>query len=158
MTLPSNAIPLLREAFQRLLGKAAPGSVAYVRCLHPDIALALASDQNFALDAWKIAVVTDHADTASRRITADQAVEWREDKADPLLLLVNMDTAGAGMDGIYSAAREVTEETLFGACLKLAHEHLPHGCKRFAEAARRKARHTSRNQSLSPWREFSYLC
>lgn len=158
MTLPSNGIPVLRQAFQRLLGKAAPGSVAYVRCLHPDIALALASDQNFALDAWKIAVVTDHADTASRRITADQAVEWREDKADPLLLLVNMDTAGAGMDGIYSAAREVTEDELFGACLKLAHERLPHGCKRFAEAARRKARHTSRNQSLSPWREFSYLC
>lgn len=158
MKLPSNAVPLLREAFQRLLGKAAQGSVAYVRCLHADIALALAADPQFAPDAWKIAAVTDQADTASRRITADQAVEWREDKADPLLLLVDRDTAGAGMDGIYSAAREVTEEALFGACLKLAHERLPHGCKRFAEAARRKARHTSRNQSLSPWREFSYLC
>ncbi len=158
MALPTNAVPLLREAFQRLLGKAVPGSVAYVRCLHPDIAVALAADAHFDLDAWKIAVVTDQVDLASRRITADLAVEWREDKADPLLLLVNTDTAGAGMDGIYSAAREVTEETLFGSCLKLAHERLPHGCKRFAEAARRKARHTSRNQSLSPWREFSYLC
>ncbi len=158
MKLPSNAVPLLREAFQRFLGTAAQGSVAYVRCLHADIALALAADPQFALAAWKIAVVTDQADAASRRITADQAVEWREDKAAPLLLLVNTDTAGAGMDGIYSAAREVTEDELFGACLKLAHERLPHGCKRFAEVARRKARHTSRNQSLSPWREFSYLC
>jgi DNA phosphorothioation-dependent restriction protein DptH len=107
---------------------------------------------------WKIAVVTNEHDPASRCITADLAVEWREDKAEPVLLLINVDTAGAGMDGIYSAAREVTEEELFGTCLKLAHDRLPHGCKRFAEAARRKARHTSRNQSLSPWREFSYLC
>ena len=150
MKLPSNAVPLLGDAFQRLLGKAAQGSVAYVRCLHADIALALAADPQFAPDAWKIAAVTDQADTASRRITADQAVEWRENKADPLLLLVDLERAGAGMDGIYSAGREVTEEALFRSCLKLAHERLPHGCKRFAEAARRKARHTSRNQSLSP--------
>ncbi len=158
MTLPSNAIPLLREAFERLLGKAAPGSVAYVRCLHADIALGLAGNPQFVLDAWKIAAVTDRADRSSRRITADQAVEWREDKADPLLLLVDVDNAGAGMDGIYSAAREVSEDALFGASLRLAHERLPHGCKGFADAARRKARHTSRNQSLSPWREFAYLC
>ncbi len=158
MNLPGNAVPLLREAFKRLLRKAVPGSVAYARCLHPDIAVALAADLQFVLDGWRIAVVTDQFDGASRRITADLAVEWRDDKADPLLLLVNTDMAGAGMDGIYSAAREVTEQALFGACLKLAHESLPHGCKRFAEAARRKARHTSRNQSLSPWRELSYLC
>lgn len=158
MMLPNNAVPLLRDAFRRLLGKAAIGSVAYVRCMHADIALALTADPRFLLDAWKIAVVTGQADDTTRRITADQAVELREAKADPLLLLVDVDTAGAGMDGIYSAAREVTEEELFGACLKLAHEQLPHGCKGFAEAARRKARHASRNQSLSPWREFSYLC
>jgi len=158
VTLPSNAVPLLRHAFQKLLGSAALGSVAYVRCLHAEIVRALAADQQFALDAWKIAAVTDKADAANRCITADQAVEWREDKAVPLLLLVDMETAGAGMDGIYSAAREVSEESLFSACLRLAHDRLAHGCKGFAEAARRKARHTSRNQSLSPWREFSYLC
>ena len=158
MSLPANAIPLLRTSFEKLLGEPAQGSVAYVRCLHPDIALALAEDDRFQLDAWKVAVVTNLSDDARRRVTADQAVEWREDKADPLLLLIDVDNAGPGMDGIYSAAREVSEEALFGLCIKLAHDSLPHGCKGFADAARRKARHTSRNQSLSPWREFAYLC
>jgi hypothetical protein len=74
------------------------------------------------------------------------------------LLLVDVETAGAGMDGIYSAARELAEQQLFDTCVRLAHDSLPHGCKGFAEAARRKARRTARNQSLSPWQEFAYLC
>ena len=41
-----------------------------------------------------------------RTITADRAVEMREDKGDATLLLVDTDRAGAGMDGIYSASRK----------------------------------------------------
>ena len=158
MPLPSNATPLLVSVFKKLLGRATPGSMAFVRCLPAEAVTALAADPLFDLAPWKVAAVTDYADTATRRITADVAVEWREDKSDPVLLLVDTDTAGAGMDGIYSAARELAEPQLFETCIRLAHERLPHGCKRFAEAARRRARRTSRNQSLSPWQEFAYLC
>ena len=158
MPLPSNATPLLASAFKKLIGRATPGSVAFVRCLSSEVVAALAADPQFDLAPWKVAVVTDRADAATRRITADVAVEWREDKADPVLLLVDTETAGAGMDGIYSAARELAEPQLFDTCIRLAHDNLPHGCRRFAEAARRKARRTARNQSLSPWQEFAYLC
>lgn len=158
MPLPANAIPVLRAGFKKLLGKPIAGSIAYVRCLPPAVALALAEDLRFDVDGWKIAAVTKETEPARRRITADLAVEWREDKADAVLLLIDVDNAGPGMDGIYSAGREIDGETLFGLCIKLAHESLPHGCKGFADAARRKARHTARNQSLSPWREFTYLC
>ena len=158
MPLPSNATPLLVSAFKHLLGRAAPGSMAFVRCLPAEVVTALAADPLFDLSPWKVATVTDRADVSARRITADVAVEWREDKADPVLLLVDTDTAGAGMDGIYSAARELAEPQLFETCIRLAHEDLPHGCKRFADAARRKARRAARNQSLSPWQEFAYLC
>ncbi|SDF81814.1 hypothetical protein SAMN05216466_101172 [Paraburkholderia phenazinium] len=158
MPLPSNATPLLANAFKKLLGRATAGSMAFVRCLPAEAVIALAADPLFDVAPWKVAAVTDHADAATRRITADVAVEWREDKADPVLLLVDTETAGAGMDGIYSAARELAEPQLFDTCLRLAHESVPYGCKRFAEAARKKARRTARNQSLSPWQEFSYLC
>src|ERR1700688_2799402 len=148
MGLPSNAVPLLSHAFVRLLGDSTQGSVAYVRCLHGDIARELAADPHFAVGQWKIAAVTDKSNEYGRCITADQAVELREDKAEPLLLLVDVESAGAGVGGVYSAAREVSEGSLFDSCLKLARDRLPHGSKGFAEAARRKARHTSRNQSL----------
>ena len=146
MSLPSNATPLLARAFKKLLGRTTAGSMAFVRCLPAEVVTALAADPLFDLAPWKVAAVTDRADAATRRITADVAVEWREDKADPVLLLVDTDTAGAGMDGIYSAARELSEQQLFDTCIQLAHEGLPHGCKRFAEAARKKARRAARNR------------
>ncbi len=158
LPLPSNATPLLASAFKKLIGRATPGSMAFVRCLSSEVVAALAADPQFDLAPWKVAAVTDHADAATRRITADVAVEWREDKADPVLLLVDTETAGAGMDGIYSAARELAEPQLFETCIRLALDNLPHGCRHFAEAARRKARRSARNQSLSPWQEFAYLC
>ena len=97
MPLPSNATPLLVSAFKHLLGRAAPGSMAFVRCLPAEVVTALAADPLFDLSPWKVAAVTDRADVSARRITADVAVEWREDKADPVLLLVDTDTAGAGI-------------------------------------------------------------
>ncbi len=158
MQLPNNATSLLVLAFRKMLGKPAQGSVAFVRCLPAEVIVALARDASFDLGGWKVAVVAGEADLAERRITADVAVEWREDKADPILLLVDTDTAGAGMDGIYSAARELGETQLFEVTMRQAQERLPHGSKGFVDAARRKARRSARNLSLSPWQEFSYLC
>jgi DNA phosphorothioation-dependent restriction protein DptH len=158
MPLPSNATPFLMSAFKRILGRATPGSMAFVRCLPPEAVSALAAESLFDLAPWKVAAVTDHIDMPNRQITADVAVEWREDKSDPVLLLVDMDKAGAGMDGIYSAAREISESVLFDTSIRIAHDRLPHGCKRFAESARKKARRAARNQSMSPWQEFAYLC
>jgi len=158
MPLPSNATPFLMSAFKKILGRATPGSMAFVRSLPPEAVSALAAEPLFDLAPWKVAAVTDHVDAAGRQITADVAVEWREDKSDPVLLLVDVDRAGAGMDGIYSAAREIGEDVLFDTCIRFAHDRLPYGCKRFAESARKKARRAARNQSLSPWQEFAYLC
>ena len=56
----------------------------------------------------------------ARTITADRAVELRESKEEAVLLLVDTVLAGAGMDGIYSAAQEVGEISLFNQALRLA--------------------------------------
>ena len=158
MNLPENATPYLAQTLTRLLGKAMPGSMAFIRCLPAEVVRALVADQRFVVANWQIAAVTAAADATNRTITADMAVEWREDKAEATLLLVDTESAGAGMDGIYSAARDISELELFEAAQQTVRERLPHGGKGFAQKALSKARRLARNQALSPWREFSYLC
>src|SRR4051794_270569 len=92
---------LLAEALEKLLGRPEPGSIAFVRCLSPEVIEALAADQRFALRGWQVQRVADRDSVEGRTITADHAVELREEKAEPLLLLVDTALAGAGMDGIY---------------------------------------------------------
>ena len=65
------------------------------------------------LSGWQVWRVADSDNRGPRTITADRAVEMRETKGDAVLLLVDTARAGAGMDGIYSAAREVDEASLF---------------------------------------------
>lgn len=62
------------------------------------------------MSGWDVRAVTDATDPVARTITADQAVEIRENKGDATLLLVDIHAAGAGMDGIYNATREITED------------------------------------------------
>lgn len=158
MHLPENAAALLAKTLTCLLGEATPGSMAFIRCLPAEVVRNLAADGGFVVPNWRIAAVTETSGKASRTITADVAVEWREDKSDATLLLVDTESAGAGMDGIYSAAREINEDELFAAAQQAAREKLPHGGRGFAQKALLKARRLSRNQALSPWREFAYLC
>ena len=129
MPLTENAAPILALALSDLLGAALPGSMAFIRCLPREVARELAADQRFAVRGWQIAVVSLAADQATRSITADRAVEWREDKAEAVLLLVDTVDAGAGMDGIYNAAREIAETELFDTAKTLARDKLAHGGK-----------------------------
>jgi DNA phosphorothioation-dependent restriction protein DptH len=158
MPLTENAAPILALALSNLLGPAVRGSMTFIRCLPGEVALELAADKRFSVPGWQIAVVSQVTDESARSITADRAVEWREDKAEAVLLLVDTANAGAGMDGIYSAAREIAEAELFVGAQARARDKLPHGAKGFADKALSKARRLARNKALSPWREFAYLC
>jgi hypothetical protein len=104
---------LLSAALIQLLGKPTAGDVAFLRCLPSELVDALIDAPDFVIPGWRLRAVVDKA--AARRITADQAVEQREDKADPALFLIDPLRAGAGLDGIYSASREIGEAELFGA-------------------------------------------
>lgn len=94
--LPDNTVPLLAKTFARLLGQPTSGGMAYVRCLPPDIVRILAKDSRFKIAGWQIAAVVELEQTDQRLITADRAVEWREDKQNATLLLVDAAAAGAG--------------------------------------------------------------
>ena len=152
---------LLGRAFERILDRAEAGTMAFVRCLTPDVVAHLADDDSFAPEGWQVFRVAD-TDDAKRTITADGAVERRETKGEATLLLVDTDRAGAGMDGIYSASREVDEASLFTEARRLAAAEVtrrlsgPH--RRYAERAIRKAEGLGGRYSVSPWTAFDFLC
>ena len=149
---------LLGRAFERLLGRAERGAMAFVRCLAPEVVAMLAADDAFSPTGWRTLRVADREDPAGRTTDADTAVELRETKAEPTLLLVDTRRAGAGMDGIYSAAREVSETELFTDAKRLAGVELASPHRTYAERAIRRAQGVGRHDSVSPWVEFDFLC
>ncbi len=136
--------------------------MAFVRCLTPDVIEALGADPSFAPDGWQVLRVADQTQTEKRTITADQAVERRESKDNALLLLIDTERAGAGMDGIYSASREVDEATLFREARRLAVNEITQrhstAARRYAEQAVRKAWGHGGAYGASRWMEFDFLC
>jgi len=155
---------ILTEVFKELLGVAERGSMAFTRCLPAKVTEAAARDQQFmppGLSPWQVYRVSDFDDAAARTITADRAVEIREAKQDATLLLVDVGKAGAGMDGIYSAAREIQEQELFDTAVRLALAHvrdeLSTEDRRQVEAAIRKSRARRRHSSVAPWDEFDFV-
>lgn len=153
---------LLSRAFEKLLGRAEPGVMAFVRCLAPDVIEALAKTSTFAPSGWVVLRVADSNMAEARTITADRAVEIREEKSEAVLLLVDTAGAGAGMDGIYSAARELEESSLFNEALPLAEREITKRLsaehRQYAELAVKKARAFGRRLSISLWTEFDFLC
>ncbi|MGE3540245.1 MAG: ATP-binding protein [Candidatus Tectimicrobiota bacterium] len=152
---------LLASAFERVLGRPDEGTMAFVRCLTPDVIEALASDAAFTPSGWHVWRVADADDAEARTITADYAVELRESKEEAVLLLVDTVRAGAGMDGIYSAAQEVDETSLFNQALRLAGAEVTHRLSRkmreYAERAIKKAQGFGHRFSVSSWTEFDFL-
>ena len=153
---------LLGRAFERVLGHPEPGAVAFARCLTPDVVAELAAAESFDPEGWQVFRVADEDDVHSRTITADGAVERREVKSDAVLLLVDTDRAGAGMDGIYSASQEVSEANLFQEARRLAGSEVTRRLsvadRRYAEQAIRRAAGFGDRFGVSPWTAFDFLC
>jgi DNA phosphorothioation-dependent restriction protein DptH len=152
---------LMAEAFVKVMGQADKGAMAFVRCLTPDVVESLAGDTTFAPSGWQVHRVADVDDEKVRTITADRAVELRESKGEAVLLLVDTTRCGAGMDGIYSAAQEVDETSLFNQALRLAvtevTRRLSRRTREHAERAIKRARGFGHRFSISPWTEFDFL-
>ena len=141
------------------MGPGEPGTIAFVRCIPPGQIAELCSDPHFRIAGWQIfgIVARIQANAALHLIPADEAVEYRESKSAAALLLVDFEGAGAGMDGIYSAAREISEKELFREGIRIAKKRL-HKIRKFAEEAVRQAGRIGRHNTISPWREFAFFC
>ena len=152
---------VLCRASEKLLGGGERGTMAFIRCLPSSVVRSMSADSLFAPKGWVVRCVADKNDDTTRTITADEAVEFREAKADPVLLLVDTALAGAGMDGIYSAAREIDEGSLFKEAISIAAREVTKTRssdeRRFAEHAIKKARGRAQRNTLSPWTEFDFF-
>jgi DNA phosphorothioation-dependent restriction protein DptH len=153
---------LIRESLGRILRKKYDGAMAFLRCLSPEVVLQLFNDGSFTVKDWRVFRVADAnpRNLSRATITADQAVEYREDKGSPMLLVVDTARAGAGMDGIYSAATEVVEVDLFSdlhrtALNKINHSHGKEA-KEFARQSVVKARTAGNPVGVSAWTEFDF--
>lgn len=149
---------ILGQSIEKILSTPSTGAVAYIRCLTGDIINALAAVRTFSPLGWQVCFVGDEDDVDLRKISADRAVEYRENKNDPILLMVNTTTAGAGMDGIYSSGREISEKELFHEAIRFAGKHLLHQSSRahleFIKKAIKLVKSRKQRISISPWNEL----
>jgi hypothetical protein len=143
----------LAEALANLLKVPNEGAVVYATCLTSHQVEALADADDFVVPGWIVSAVVDAP--GRRRITADQAVEQREDKAGAALLLIDRERAGAGLDGIYSAGREIREGELFSEAQRLARRRL-RGATRFLDNAVKRAERLGRRRKITPWGVFDF--
>lgn len=160
-SIPRQAAPLLAKALAVLVSKPKKGAMAFMSCLPAEIARALIADRRFDVAGWAVRLVGDENVPDLRKIQADAAVAAREDKGDALILLVDVQRAGAGMAGIYSAVMEVRETELFDEACKEARKQvgkISRAARDFADAAIKKAERQARPRSLAPWLRFHYWC
>lgn len=147
----------LSEALQKLLKVPTEGTMAYIRSIPAEAMDELCSNQSFQVAGWDIYFVADYINEERRTITADKAVDLREEKRGSSLLFVDTKKAGAGMDGIYSAVREVGEKELLPKAISAAEKRFTSRAQRdFAEGAVKQARKIGRTNTISPWREFDF--
>ncbi len=90
-------------------------------------------------------------------IASDQAVALRESKGSPAILLIDAGAAGAGLDGIYNASRELDESLIYQYALSIIDKQLPKNRLRFAkEAVKRAARVGGRRNRISEKQQFGF--
>lgn len=144
-------ISYLIPALKLQLGEASTGSLAFVRCFDQNEISNLLAAIEGQLGSWLVVGVGDTI--GEGWISGDQAVEVREDKGEATLLLVDAKRAGAGMDGIYNAARPLSEDGIFSDAIKLAIKHLPNDLRDFAKEAVRRARRVGGQRRTVPKRQ-----
>src|SRR6266446_4205446 len=114
------SIAYLPSALADLLGPPTRGDLVFVRCLDAQTIRLVLADPTLGTHGWGAFAVGAEDVPAAGLIRADRAVEIRESKGTAALLLVDVMNAGAGMDGVYSAARELCEHEVFSRAATLA--------------------------------------
>ncbi|NMC60188.1 MAG: ATP-binding protein [Candidatus Methanofastidiosa archaeon] len=151
-------IDILNSTFNEMLKETHNGAMAYVKFLPNEELYELFNPPNFDIKNWDVYLVTGAIDSQNKLITADQAVNLREKKEKNILLFVDKKQAGAGMDGIYSASREINESDFFKIAHHIVLKKLPTDIRHFVEMSKKIAKKIGKKNSISPWQEFFFYC
>jgi DNA phosphorothioation-dependent restriction protein DptH len=147
---------ILCRAMERLLGRGSDGDLAFTRAFSRDDIQEILDAGIRAVSEWKVVAVGSM--NGDGWITADQAVELRESKGAATFLLIDAHSAGAGMDGIYNASREIDERTLFREAISILQKSTERSWRDFAEEAIKRARRLGgRRNSTSLRQEFEFF-
>jgi DNA phosphorothioation-dependent restriction protein DptH len=156
MSVTADQAAYLAKSLRELAGPPAAGNIAFLRCIPVELIAPLVTHPAFSIPAWQIFAVAGASDATARIITADKAVEIRENKGPATLLIVDVTTAGAGMDGIYSAAKEISEPELFKKAVNYARRDMPKSTAELVKEAVGRAKKLGQRNTISPWREFIF--
>lgn len=147
---------ILSRAIGSLLGRGAGGDLAFTRAFSRDDIQRILAAGIRTVSEWQVVAVG--SSTSGGWIAADQAVELRERKGKAAFLLIDAHSAGAGMDGIYSAAREIDEKTLFKEAMSILQRDTERSWREFADDAIKRARRLGgRRNSTSLRQEFEFF-
>src|SRR5262245_38408381 len=160
VTVSDNQATCLAKALRELTGPASDGNISFLRCIPVELIAPLVAHPTFRVPGWRAYAVASASNAAAHIITADEAVEIRENKGPATMLIVDVTTAGAGMDGIYSAAKEISERELFKKAISFARRDMPKRTADVASEAVARAKKLGQRYTVSPWREFAFysLC
>ena len=160
MSISSTQASCLAKALRELAGPPDPGNIAFLRCIPAELIVPLVTHTNFRVTGWQVFAVAGEGGATPRTITADKAVEIRESKDMATLLIVDVTSAGAGMDGIYSASKEISEHELFKKAISNARKALPKPIVDVAKETVSRAKKLGQRHSVSHWQEFTFysLC
>ncbi|MDA8206334.1 MAG: hypothetical protein M0Z36_09700 [Thermaerobacter sp.] len=154
LDLTDAQVRMLAETFQRLLPAAVPGDVAYARFLPGGVIRTLLAHPHFDVPQWDVYGV-GQGDSPSW-IRGERAVELREEKRRPLLLLVDESQPDAGMDGIFSAGRELDEKHFFDDASRHLASQVGRRTWELIKQAKGQARRLGAIRPLPPWQEFLF--
>jgi hypothetical protein len=156
MSISSTQATCLGHALRELAGIPDPGNIVFLRCIPAELIGPLVNHQKFQVPGWQVFAVTGEGGGAPQAITADKAVEIRENKGSATLLIVDVTTAGAGMDGIYSAAKEISEQELFKKAITKARRALSKPIAELVTETVSRAKKIGQRHTVSPWQEFTF--
>lgn len=154
VSLTDAQVQILAATFQRLLPVAVAGDVAYARFLSTGVIRTLLAHRDFEVLHWAVYGV-GHGDSPSW-IRGERAVELREEKKKPLLLLVDESQPDAGMDGIFSAGRELDEKLFFDDAARHLESQVGRRTWELVKQAKVQARRLGAIKPLPPWQEFLF--
>lgn len=140
------------KALSDQLGHASNGDLVFARFFTVEEITRILEDCVGDLSGWRVAGVSEMAYGASW-LRGDQALEIREDKGQATLVLEDPAHAGAGMNGIYNAARELAEDTVFEEAITHAKAVLSRPLRDFGDEAVRRSKRVAGQRRTTPLRD-----
>ncbi len=142
----------IKASLEHILEKSQEkGNICFIRCIPEDIINEIRASGIEDIKGWNLYIISEKNHT-HQDISSDKAVELREKKDSDIIFMIEDERAvGAGMDGIYSASREITENELYNEAINAANKQLKNDLIKIVDLAGKKAKLFSNHLTYTPF-------